>query len=332
MHRIRVGVLRGGPSSEYDVSLKTGASVIGCLPEEKYDVKDIFISKEGIWHRNGFPISLSDALSHVDVIFNALHGQYGEDGKVQHLLEMHNIPFTGSGAFASSLGMNKVISKDIFKKKKIKTPYHKIINKNSEEDKEKEISPALLLELFRSFPLPIVVKPASAGSSVGVALVKNFDSFGDSIMNAFMHSDTVLIEEFIPGIEATVGVIDGYRDQDVYALPAIEIRPHINKGKSFFDYDAKYANMSDEIVPGNFSSDEKEELENIAKRVHKILGLKHYSRTDFIVNPKRGIYVLETNTLPGLTDESLIPKALNAVGSNLAHFVEHVLTLALERK
>lgn len=322
-HKIRVAVLRGGPSDEYEVSLKTGASVLSSLSLEIYHPQDIVISKDGKWHKGGIETTPHHIFTHADVIFNALHGAYGEDGKLQHLLELHQIPFTGSGSFASALGMNKVLAKDSFKKHGIKTPYFKLVTS------EKPLSSSNLVELFKSFPLPFIVKPATSGSSVGVTLVKDFSSFEPAIALALASSDTALIEEYISGVEATVGVIEGYRDHDLYALPPIEIRP---KGTSFFDYDAKYKGMSEEIVPGNFSDTHKVELESLARKVHEILGLRHYSRTDFIVTPRRGIFVLEVNTLPGLTNESLIPKALNAVGSSLSHFVDHIVQLALRHK
>ena len=121
MHRIRVGVLRGGPSGEYEVSLKTGATVLNNLSQDKYNPREIFIDKNGEWHVYGLPVKPHDALTHIDVVFNALHGSYGEDGKVQHLLEMHGIPFTGSGSFSSALGMNKVLMKEVLVKNIIRT-------------------------------------------------------------------------------------------------------------------------------------------------------------------------------------------------------------------
>lgn len=324
MHKVRVGVLRGGPSSEYDVSLKTGATVMRHLPDHYY-TEDIVISRDGLWHKDGLEISPHHVLSHVDVVFNALHGHYGEDGKIQHLLETHHIPFTGSGSIASALGMNKALSKEVFVKEGIKTPQCFVLTHSPEEFDEEE-----LLQLFRTFSPPVVVKPVSGGSSVGMSLVKIFSVFKDALTHAFSHSDKVMIEEYIPGIEATVGVVEKYRDKDLYALPPIEIRPHA--GRSFYDYEAKYQGMSDKIVPGNFSHKDKQELEGLAQKVHEILGLRHYSRTDFIVSPRRGIYVLEVNTLPGFTDESSIPKALHAVGASMSHFLDHVVQLALGRK
>jgi D-alanine-D-alanine ligase len=220
--------------------------------------------------------------------------------------------------------MNKILTKNFLKKNNIKTPQWKTI-----ENKD-DISPILLKELFRSFTLPFIVKSASSGSSVGVYMVKDFNSFEKAIQDAFTHSDSVMIEEYINGREATVGVIDNYRNQEIYALPPIEIRP---LKSSFFDYDSKYTDgMTNEIVPSTFSTEVKLELENLAKEIHKILGLRHYSRIDFIVTPKRGIFALEANTLPRLTQTSLLPKALHAVGADLKDFLHHIIQLALEHK
>jgi D-alanine-D-alanine ligase len=322
MHRIRVGVLRGGPSNEYEVSLKTGATVLNHLPQDKYNVKDILVDKKGVWHVHGLPVKPHDTLHHFDVIFNALHGHFGEDGKVQHILESHGIPFTGSGSFASAVGMNKNLSKEVYKKRGMKTPQSLLLESLQNISVEAH-------KVFQKFPLPVIVKPVSSGSSVGVNIVKGFPELEEAIKKAFEHSNSVLIEELIQGKEATCGVIDGFRDHEHYPLPPIEIRPHTS---GFFDFDAKYGGLSDEIVPGNFSEAEKKELEKLAIEAHKALGLRHYSRSDFIIHPKRGIFILETNTLPGLTEESLVPKALHSVGASLEHFLDHILQLAISKK
>jgi D-alanine-D-alanine ligase len=321
MHRIRVGVLRGGPSNEYDVSLNTGATVLGNLSPEKYNVKDILIDKNGIWHLHGIPRLPHEVLANLDVVFNALHGEYGEDGKVQHILESHGIPYTGSNSFASAIGMNKQMSKDVYKKNNIKTPDSILLE--SLMDLSKNVH-----EVFKKYPLPVIIKPTSGGSSVGMDLVYDYKYLDEAIKKAFEHSRSVMIEEYIKGREATCGVVDNYRDKDFYTLPPIEIR-HNNK---FFDYDAKYGGKSEEIVPGYFSDEEKREIERLAVEAHKALGMRHYSRSDFIIHPTRGIFILETNSLPGLTKESLIPKALHAVGASISHFLDHIIELAIRRK
>jgi D-alanine-D-alanine ligase len=330
--KIRVGVLRGGPvfargydearpSSEYDVSLKTGGHVLKNLPD-KYDSLDIFIDQDGVWHMHGMQKSPDRILGQVDVVFNALHGAYGEDGQVQHLLQTHHVPFTGSTSFASSVGMNKVLSKELFLRHNLKTPQYIAIRNSDDMDERASM-------VFQSFVMPVVVKPATAGSSVGVSIAKTFSEIKSAIMRAFEHSHVALIEECIIGKEATCGVIEKFRGESLYALMPVEIRP---KKSSFFDYDAKYADGgSEEICPGNFSDAEKTLIENYAKSAHQALGLRHYSRSDFIITPKRGVYILEVNTQPGLTEQSLFPKALSAGGTHISQFLDHVLTLAITR-
>lgn len=327
MKKIRVGVVRGGPSSEYEVSLKSGSSVLSILREkfeDKYHPVDIFIDRNGYFHLDGIATELNDIVHRTDVIFNALHGEYGEDGKIQTFFETHGIPFTGSGSLASAVGMNKTLSKKAFKSHNIKTPVgQEISRKDIETDVDKVVR-----GLFESFHLPAVVKPTNGGSSVGTYIVKEYIDLKSALQDAAKYSDSVLIEEFVPGVEATCGVIDNFRNSRFYALPPIEIVSE----KEFFDFEAKYAGKSQEIVPARFSLETKIEIEEIAKKIHESMGLRHYSRSDFIIHPKKGIYALEVNTLPGLTNESLLPKALNAVGSNLPEFIDHVIQLALLNK
>jgi D-alanine-D-alanine ligase len=297
MHRIRVGVLRGGPSSEYDISLKTGATVLNNLPQDKYHSRDIFIDKEGQWHMHGLPVLPHSALNHLDVVFNALHGHYGEDGKVQHILETHKIPFTGTKSFNSILNINKIHSKEILKKNNIKTPRHII------ENSIKNIKDTII-KIFRSFPLPVIVKPSFGNGSQGISVVKSFDNLEDAIKEAQKYSDDVIIEEYIIGKDCSSVVIDKYRDHDYYALPAV----------------------------GNLNIEEKRVVEQIAKSAHEALGLRHYSSSDFIIHPKIGVYLIHTNSLPQLSDEAIFKESLENVGSSLPHFLDHILELALSRK
>jgi D-alanine-D-alanine ligase len=321
--KIRVGVIRGGPSGEYEVSLKTGANILKNLPAHKYAPKDILIDRNGVWHTDGVAKAPDRILKHVDVIFNALHGEYGEDGKVQQLLDSHKIPYTGSKALPSSMGMNKILSKKVFSAHDIKTPRYFTV-------REEDLSPNKLLKMFRGFSHPSVVKPAGSGSSLGVSIVDSFDTFLDALTKALTYSPTALVEEYIEGREATCGVLDSSRSDEVYPLPPIEIiKP---KQSDFFDYEAKYSGGSEEICPGNFSEKDRDMIQKLAVKAHKALGLGHYSRSDFIVHPIRGVFILEVNTLPGLTSESLFPKALKAVGCEFHDFLDHLLTLALRRK
>jgi len=332
---IKVGVIRGGVSGEYDVSILSGGEVLSHLRSDKmndrYKAVDIFIDKDCVWHINGIPTTLDKIVHKVDLIINALHGDYGEDGKVQQLLERYNIPYTGSGPLSSAIGYNKLLSKQEFSKLGIKTPKYMLFPVYQEDfDGPKDLYASnKAREVLEKLPPPWIVKPLTGGSSMGVFVCKTFES----LVNAFkVGSDqkvSVLVEEFINGKEATVGVIDNFRNKKIYSLPPIEIR--IPKTSTFFDNEAKYNGTSQEICPGNFTMNEKAELERLASLIHSGLDLRHYSRSDFIVHPKKGIYALEVNTLPGLTRESLMPKALDAVGSSLPEFIEHLIKLTLKK-
>lgn len=317
---ISVAVLRGGPSNEHEVSLKSGAQVLSSLAlSNLYRPVDVFIDRTGTWYVRGVAMEPERALCSVDVVFNALHGSYGEDGVLQRMLDRLQVPYTGSGAYASGLAMNKLTAKDFLQKAGVRTPMHKVLNVSADLESE-------MVEVYKSFSPPCVIKPTTSGSSVGVTLAKTFEQFKEGVKNAFQHSRQVLVEEYVKGKEATIGIVERLRGKDAYVLPAVEIIPAV----SFFDYDAKYSGGTEERCPGNFSQKEVDELGNMALAAHSALGLRHYSRSDFIVTPK-GAFYLETNTLPGLTAESLLPKSLASVGVTLPEFIEHTLTLAYEK-
>ena len=317
MSQIRVGILRGGPSSEYEVSLKTGGSVLKHLPAQ-YHKEDILITKDGLWHFRGEPITPENLSHHIDVAFLCLHGEYGEDGQVQKILESIDLPYTGSGSLASAISMNKLHAKKYLSPHGIKMARH--IHASAGDNPLEKAH-----ETFLKFAPPYIVKPADRGSSVGLFIVKNTQDLPAAISNCLEYSDSVLIEEFIRGKEATCGVVENMRGSHIYALMPVEIRP---KNRDVFDYDAKYLGQSEEICPGNFTEAEKSEIMRLAGVAHQHLGLKHYSRSDFIVSP-RGIYYLETNTLPGLTDQSLLPKELAAAGIQYPDFLDHLIKLAM---
>lgn len=319
MARIKIGVLRGGPSSEYEVSLQTGSAVLSNL-DEKYDVHDYFIDKSGEWHHRGKPIEPARALRQVDVVFNALHGEYGEDGGVQRLLESFGVPYTGSGPLASALAMNKLRSKEIAENLGLKIAKHRLVDLNRDTEEQAK-------EIYFSMFQPFVVKPVSLGSSVGVRFAQGLQPLIEAIDSLRSTGQAIMVEEYKKGVEATVGVIDSFRDSPRYTLLPVEIRPA--KKSPIFDYACKYGGESEEICPGNFSLEQSKELQRAASAMHDALNLRHYSRSDFIVTPKR-IFYLETNTLPGLTRESLMPKSLAAVGASLPTFLDHVIALALK--
>lgn len=323
MQRIVVGVLRGGPSSEYEVSLNSGATVLQELDKTKYEARDLFISRDGTWHSNGREMPISRALQGIDVAFNAMHGEYGEDGTIQHILHTFGTPYTGSDSVSSAIAFNKQHTKGVLYSHGIRMANGFMLELPDEGAVEKEAH-----SIFRSVPSPWVVKPAAAGSSVGVNVATDYHGLIDALGNARTVGPKILIEEFIRGREATCGVTDSFRGEDVYAFFPVEIIPP--KGEMSWSYESKYNGKTQELCPSTFSDAQKEEITHIAKEAHKKLGLRHYSRSDMIVTPK-GVYFLEINTLPGLTGESLLPKAVKAAGTKLGDFFDHLIQLALRK-
>ncbi len=316
--KTRVAVIRGGKGAEYEVSLKTGASVLSSLPENKYQPVDVLITRDGTWHASGLPIRPTDLAKYADVAFIALHGEYGEDGTIQKILDDLNFPYTGSGRISSALGMDKVAAKKIFNEAGIKVPYGLLLTKEEIVDAAKKV--------FYKIPPPWVIKPNDKGSSVGLHFARTFAELVEAIDQSFREADSIIVEEYIRGREATCGVIDDFRREKKYALLPIEIvKPNTCP---IWNYTDKYSGETQELCPGRFSEEESREIQNLAKLMHEILELRHYSRSDFIISP-RGIYALEVNTLPGLTPESLLPKSLAAVGCDYSHFLDHLVNLAL---
>lgn len=315
-----VGVLRGGPSHEHEVSLKSGAAILANLPEENFVARDIYIDKSGQWYERGRPITPDRILRQLDVVLNGLHGEYGEDGKVQKLLERFGVRYAGTNSFNSSIAMHKLMAKMRAKETGLLTPDFRYIEHVTDSE-------VVAYDIIRTFRQPVVVKPVGWGSSIGISIVSGYVPVLTAIKQLFFRgASSILIEEYIRGKEATMGIVENLRDEALYTLPPIEIIPP--KG-DFFSYDAKYSGKSLEICPGNFSRVTTEDLQRAAKIMHRTLGLRHYSQSDFIITSK-GVYYLETNTLPGLTSESLLPKSLAAIGVSFPAFLSHLVNLALE--
>ena len=324
MSQIRVLVLRGGPSSEFEISLKTGFEVLSALKGEKYHAIDVVITKSGDWLYNGKKRDPHEILHMGDVVFNALHGEYGEDGKVQRLMSRFGVPYTGSSAYSSMLSMHKGITKDILNGTEgLKMPRHIIARTSALQNVD-----SFALSILNVFPNDkFVLKPIQGGSSVDTMVVNGSVELARSLAVLLKKYEQVLIEEHITGREATVGVIENFRGEKLYALPVVEIVTDTVDG--LFSHEAKYNGKTKEICPANFDTKTKKLLEKLARIAHETLGLSHYSRADFIV-AKDGIYFLEVNSLPGLTRESLIPVALQSVGSSYKVFIDHILTEALK--
>lgn len=323
MRTIRVAVIRGGPSAEYAVSMQTGAQVLEALRGLGYDARDIIVSQRGEWLEHGLARTPEQHLNATDMVFIAMHGAYGEDGTVQKVCERMHIPFSGSNSFASRVAFNKHLTKQSLSESGIALPKH---IKLTREDiaRLRDIADTIRAEYTDGF----VIKPIDSGSSHGVKVVANAEDLITALTESLAEFETLLLEERIVGTEATCGVLEHFRSQRHYVLPAIEIVPPA--GATHFDMTCKYDGRTDEICPGRFSFAEKAAIAEAALTVHTSLGLSHYSRSDFIIKNGQP-YFLEVNTLPGLTSQSLFPKAAAAVGVSFPELIEHLVQTARVR-
>lgn len=302
---IRVAVLRGGNSLEYHTSLEVGASVLKNLPSPKYRTSDILLTKDGVFHENGFPKSLEKILRHCDVAFNALVGGDGENGKIQKLLEAHRIPFTGSKSLPSALATRKLLSREVFLHAGLKIPHAVAVRHPHYADASVR---AMLLKTAPHW----VVKPASLGSGIGVGIAKNGGEVTQALFRAFFFDDKALIEEYIAGREFVAGVLERFRGEKYYALPVVEkVQRH-------------------ELCPAKIDRRTAEKIHDIAKRAHEALGLSQYSSSDVIV-AKRGIFLLETDALPPILPGVGFAGAAEAIGLEFGQLLDHIVTLALKK-
>lgn len=322
MSKRTIAILRGGPSSEHDVSLSSGQSIINIL-KQHHNIVDVVIDKKGKWHSNGQEVDPAKAVRMADVVFNTLHGEYGEDGEVQQILQALNKPFTGPRAIPAGLSLDKIKTKQKYAEHGLRTPHAKIL-KNTGDIHQ------MALELFRNMPLPMILKPIKKGSSVGIHVARDFADLIRALESMTPEHDEILVEELIRGKEATVGVVEGFRNESLYPLLPIEVK--IPSDRAFYDYTARYGGATEHVCPGCFNESEKIAMQEAAQKAHEILGLRHYSATDFIIHPTRGLYVLETDSIPSFTGYSLFPVGLEAVGSSHKDFLEHIIELAFSGK
>jgi D-alanine-D-alanine ligase len=304
---IRVAVLMGGRSAEREVSLNSGAQVAKALDSVGFDVVQIDTGDDE------FVVTLAGAQAHV--VFICLHGRFGEDGTVQGLCELLELPYVGSGVLASALAIDKVKSKQFFSHAGLSTPDYAVLHRHHLYD---------VNELVVQLGEKTVVKPANEGSSVGMTIVHDAAELPGAIEKAFKHDAVVLVEKFVAGVEVTVGVLG---NEDAVALPTLEIVPE----HEFYDYDSKYVpGMSKHIIPAGVSEAARDECQRLAVQAHKTLGCRGISRSDTIVDAEGGVWLLETNTIPGMTSTSLVPDAARAAGiefPELCHqLVEYALT------
>jgi len=308
MEKIRLALLSGGISSEREVSLNSGTQVFEALDKDKYEITRYDPKID-------LPKLVMDA-SNIDAALIILHGPFGEDGTVQGLLDLLDIPYQGAGVLGSAVAMNKLVAKRLYDGAKVPTPTYLSFFMNDKIN---------IPEVVGSLGLPLVVKPACAGSSVGMTIVKLQEDLESAITLGFEHDDTLILESYVKGVELTCGVLG---NETLEALPVIEIIP--GDSHEYFDYEAKYvAGETEEICPARIDEPTRLKVQGLAILAHQSLFLKGYSRTDMILKDGE-LSVLETNTIPGMTATSLFPQSAGVGGYSFSALLDKLIQLAIE--
>ena len=297
----KIGVIMGGVSPEREVSLKSGKAILKALLRLGYQAVPVVVDERVLEQ-------LREAK--IDIGFIALHGGWGEDGRLQAMLEFMGIPYTGSGVVASALAMNKPQAKALFLQNNIPTPRY---------------CPAVSEEFVfneMGFSPPLVIKPGAEGSTVGVSIIFRKEEFAPALKKAQKYDPLPMVEEYIEGREITCGVLDGE------PLEVVEIIPK----EGFYDYQAKYGGESQYLVPAPLTESEREQIRTLAKQAYQVLHCRGGARVDFRLHPERGPFVLEVNTIPGMTEHSLLPMSARAMGIDFDQLVERMLKSALVKK
>ncbi|MCM2339129.1 MAG: D-alanine--D-alanine ligase [Burkholderiales bacterium] len=307
-NKLKIGVLFGGKSAEHDVSLVSAKNVIGALDKNKYQIFPIKIGKKGKFDLN--------KVKKMDVIFPVLHGPYGEDGSMQGLLKIFELPFVGPGVLGSAVGMDKDVMKRLFREAGI--PIGKFVTLYKDE----EIS---FNKIKKTLGLPMFIKPANMGSSVGIHKVKNEKEFNSGIKDAFQYDSKIVIEENIDGREIECSVLGN-------EVPMASIPGEIIPNAEFYSYDSKYVDDKSVCeIPAKLSKKTTLKIQDLSIKVFKVLNCEGMGRIDFFVGKNEEILVNEINTLPGFTAISMYPKLWEASGISLPKLLDKLIVLAIER-
>lgn len=341
--REHVLVLMGGPSFEHDVSVVSGTGVVRALDANKYKVHPVFISRDNEWIWSSQELSpyqkenfspnyfatvegtamrreKAPALSQLPscrIAVLALHGSFGEDGRVQALLEHWGIAYTGSGVAGSAIAMNKILSKRMYNALGIATP-------PSAELRRAEFNGTVLADLGEHFGYPLVLKNPTGGSSLGLGIAADLEEAGTLAQKLFAGTDVLLVERFIAGREASCGYIEG-----LPPLPPTEI---CMTTRTYFDFEAKYKGESREVTPAQFPLEWTNHIQDLARICHHALGCQVYSRSDFRIDDHGQIWALETNTLPGMTPQSILPQQAAALGLSFTQLLNEIIEGSLRKK
>ncbi len=310
---LKIGVLMGGRSSEREVSLRTGVAIYKALQTKGYSAVEIDV---------GFDIVEKINAEGINLAFLAVHGRYGEDGAIQGMLEMLDIPYTGSGILASSLAMDKIATKKMLLFADLPTPRFLAIDQSAVMAAGLDhISGQVLQEMG----LPLVIKAPTQGSTIGISFVRQRDELAQAFTLAFKYDPVAMVEQFIEGVELTASVLG---NSDPTALPLIEIV----SASGVYDYNAKYTpGMSDHIIPPRISGEHQNKVKDLAIRAFQAIGCRGLARVDFIFGQNGLPYILEINTIPGMTATSLFPDAARAAGIEFPDLIDCLVKLALEK-
>ncbi len=349
MKKIKVAVLFGGKSAEHEVSIQSAKNVVASLDKNKYDVVLIGIDKKGDWHvcppkyllgssfskqemlpesdevsfitksggNNLIAMSGQENVGTIDVVFPVLHGPYGEDGSMQGLLKLANVPFVGSGVLGSAVGMDKDVSKRLLRGAGLPVSDFLVFHRRDTISFE---------EIEEKLGLPFFVKPANLGSSIGVSKVKNREQFEDAVEEAFLYDVKITVEQSIEGREVECSVL-GNDD------PIASVAGEIKASHEFYDYDAKYLDGDGAVtkIPADLSPEKMKEMQELAVKVFKTLCLQGMARIDFFYTPEGKFFVNEANTIPGFTNISMYPKLWEATGLSYPELIDKLIQLAIER-
>ena len=306
----RIAVVMGGPSTEAEISRRTGTAIAGALREKGYSVTELELNPER------FMQDLRD--EKIQVVFNAVHGLYGEDGRLQSILESMGIPYTGSGVTACAVSMDKSATKRFLAAEGISTPKFLIFNKRFDGDCYTIVS-----KIKDTFRLPVVIKAASQGSSIGVEIVKSSEDIAGAVDSCFSYCENIVVEEFVAGKELTCAVVE--KSGVLTALPIVWIAPH----SGAYDFHSKYTKgATDYYCPAPLAEEVTKAVQEAAVRTYRVLGLSGVARIDLILGADGVPYVLEANTVPGMTATSLVPKMAVAMGMGFSELCESILLSA----
>lgn len=308
MNQDKIVVVMGGTSTEAEVSRRTGTAILNALKSKGYHVEGMELE----------PMHFAEQIrkSGCAIVFNALHGKFGEDGLLQGTLDMLGIPYTGSGVLAAAVTMDKAASKRVFLAEGISTPRSRMFH-NFDQKR------GLAVEIEKEFSLPVVVKATSQGSSIGVYIVESHEELEKALKEAFRYNDEVLVEEFIKGKELTVAVWGNAEKME--AFPIIEITTLSGR----YDYESKYTKgASSHIIPARIPEDTAKAVQELAVKTFAACGCRGVARVDMMLGEDGTPYVIEVNSVPGMTETSLVPDAGRAMGIEFPELCERILEMA----